>query len=40
MKTSGLLLLSLAVLAPSALAEGPPSGPLTLPQTIEAVIAH
>jgi len=40
MKTSGILLLSLAVLSPSVFAEGSPSGPLTLSQTIEAVIAH
>jgi outer membrane protein TolC len=40
MKTSGLLALSLAVLSPSAPAQDAPSGPLTLSQTIEAVLAR
>jgi outer membrane protein TolC len=40
MKTSGILVLSLAALAPSARADGTPPGPLTLSQTIEAVVAH
>jgi outer membrane protein TolC len=40
MKTSGILLLALAALTLSALAEGSQPGPLTLAQTIEAVIAR
>ena len=40
MKTHGILALALAALTSSALADGSQAGPLTLSQTIEAVIAH
>jgi outer membrane protein TolC len=40
MKCTTLIALALAALAPPAFAQAPQSGPLTLTQTIDAVIAH